>query len=50
MLNTTDCIYNDSFQDLIITDLSEFKTVNIEPVIYKLQHYFDNNIESIILV
>jgi len=49
MLNTRDCIYNDSFQDLKVSDLSEFRAVSVAPVIFKLQHYFDNNIESIIL-
>lgn len=49
MQNTTDCIYSDSFQNLSITDLSEFRAVNIEPVIFELQSYFDNNIESITL-
>ena len=49
MLSTTDCIYSDSFQDLKVTDISEFVAIKVDPIMFELQNYFNDNIESIIV-
>ncbi len=42
MINTSiDCIYHDSFQDLKVTDIVDFKSLNVVPKIVELQNYFD---------
>ncbi len=48
MISTrTDCIYDDNFQNLTVTDIVDFKSLNVVPKIVELQNYFDNYKDSI---
>lgn len=48
MISTNiDCVYNDSFQDLKVTDIVDFKSLNVVPKIAELQNYFDKYKDSI---
>jgi len=48
MISTrTDCIYDDNFQNLIVTDIVDFKSLNVVPKIVELQNYFDKYKDSI---
>ena len=40
-------LYEESFYDLKITDLVEFKSIHVIPKIYALQNYFDKHGSSI---
>ena len=47
MISSSNYICDDSFQDLRVTDIVDFKSLNVVPKIVELQNYFDKYKNSI---